>query len=63
MFCKSDLSSQVLTTLVMYHDYSETLTEVDDVLQECGELPGINDTCHVFRGILTEVDDVQQKCA
>ena len=47
----------------MYHDYSETLTEVDDVLQECGELPGINDTCHVFRGILTEVDDVQQKCA
>ena len=33
MFCNSDLSSQVRTTLVMYHDYSETLIEVNDVLQ------------------------------
>ena len=38
MFYKNDLSSQVLTTLVMYHDYIGTLTEVDDVLQESAEI-------------------------
>ena len=46
----------------MYHNHSGTLIEDDDVLQECAEIPGTNDTCNVFRGILNEVDDILQKC-
>ena len=35
MFCKSALRSQVRKTLVMYHDYIGTLTEVDCFTRMC----------------------------
>ena len=46
MFYKSALRSQV-HTLLNCHVLSGTLTEADDVLQECAEIPGVNDTSHV----------------
>ena len=46
IFCKSALRSQV-HTLLNCHVLSGTLTEIEDVLQECTEIPGVNDTSHV----------------
>ena len=46
IFCKSALRSQV-HTLLNCHVLSGTLTEADDVLQECAEIAGVNDTSHV----------------
>ena len=52
------LFNSVLGTNATRYVLSGTLTEVENVLQECSELPvGTNDTCHVFHGILTEVDE------